>query len=79
MHHAGLDPTHLGPRVRTVIDEDQSGDNVDDEAEHGDKIGREPERHFADQPFPPGLQETVQDALARTTVRVLAQPFQLAG
>lgn len=74
-----LDSTYLCPRVRTVVDEDQSGDDVDDEPEYGDEVGREPERHFADQPVPPGLQEAVQDALARATVLVLAQPFQLAG
>ena len=70
---------YLGPRVRTVIDEDQGGGDVDDESEHGDEVGSEPEGHLADQPVPPGLQEAVQEALARTTVLVLAQPFQLAG
>lgn len=70
---------YLDSRVWAVIDENQGGDNVDNEPEHGDKIRREPERHLADQPIPPGLQETVQKAVARAAVLVLAQPFQLAG
>lgn len=71
--------TYLGPRVRAVVDEDQGGGNVDDQAEDGDEVGREPERHLADQPVPPWLQEAVEEAVARAAVLVLAEPLQLAG
>lgn len=70
---------YLGPRVRAVVDKDQGSDDVDDQAEDGDEIGREPERHLADQPVPPWLQEAVEEALARAAVLVLAEPLQLAG
>lgn len=70
---------YLGPRVRAVVDEDQGGDDVDDQAEDGDEVGREPERHLADQPVPPWLQEAVEEAVAGAAVLVLAEPLQLAG
>lgn len=70
---------YLDPRVRAVVDEDQGGGDVDNQAEHSDEIGREPEWHFADQPVPPWLQEAVEEAVARTAVLVFAEPLELAG
>lgn len=70
---------YLDSRVWAVVDENQGGDDVDNEPEHGDEIRREPEWHLADQPVPPGLQKPVQKTTARAAVLVLAKPFQLTG
>lgn len=70
--------TDLGQGVGAVPDEYEGRDDVDEEPEDGDEVRGEPEGQLADEPAPPGLQPTVEEARARAAVLVLGQPVQLA-
>lgn len=72
------DPSYLDLGVGAVGDEYDRGEDVDEEPQHGYKVRRQPDRHLADEPVPPGLEHRVEQAGARTAVPVLGQPLELS-
>lgn len=69
--------TYFRLGIGAVVDEDEGGDDVDDETDDGDEVRCQPNRHFAHEPFPPGLEKSVEEAGAGGTVLVLAQSLEL--
>lgn len=65
-----FDFTYLDLGVGTVPDEYKSCYDVDYQTKYGDEVRSQPNRHLTHQPIPPGLQQTIQNTAAGTTVFV---------